>query len=287
MRHEFPASSLKSFIDVSDLGEQELLRKQYVMSNIHLDEQDEHTVIADVSVESIDADGDLVISKGVDLSRFIKSPNVYVNHNYSELPVASATNIEVLDKSIRMKYKIADTLICNEVWGRLKSGVKLGNSIGFIIKSALVRGTKEFKNYVEEKMLQIDDSCKRIITSYLLVENSICGLPCNADASNIAISTKTLKTPEDIKPEVITKVEEVKVEEVKVEAKVEEAKVIVEADKLPINTPIVEVKEVIVEVEPIVEPCKPITKYLNIIRVGNYDIDKIKKNYEATGIICK
>jgi len=103
-------------------------------------------------------------------------------------------------------------------------------SVGFIIKQAVMRGTSEFKKLAAQ--LGLGEDCKRIITQWELIENSIVNLPSNQDALILAVSTKSINIDDalikslGIEIKEAPKVEEVNIEVQKVEEppKVEEVK---------------------------------------------------------------
>lgn len=217
MKNNFKLDSLKQFIDLEgeDLNEQ-VLRKGYIESKINISEDDERCIIADISTMMPDADGDIVVSKGAELDRYIKNPIITINHSYlTEDIVGSAKQIETLDDRIRCKIKLNDTDKALNLWKQIKAGDIRGNSIGFIIKEAVQKGTKDFDTVAKSLNINKLDDVKRIITKFKLIENSIVALPCNPDALNVEVSKKQLEIKEDIKVEV----KEEQKEEVKLEVK--------------------------------------------------------------------
>jgi hypothetical protein len=101
---------------------------------------------------------------------------------------------------IEMKMEIAQTDMAEECWQLLKGGFLRACSVGFIARKYVVKGTKEFAEFVKEKGLSVGDKCERIITEATLLENSLCAIPCNPSALITAISAKSINlSPKTIK----------------------------------------------------------------------------------------
>jgi HK97 family phage prohead protease len=252
MKNNFKLDSLKQFIDLEgeDLNEN-VLRKGYVKeSQLKISDEDERTILADISTQDVDADGDIVIAKGCDFNRYLKNPIVTINHDYTTVSiVGSAKQIEVLDDRIRCKIKLNDTDTALNLWKQIKAGDIRGNSIGFVVKEAFIKGTKEFDAVAKSFNINKLDNVKRIVTKFLLIENSVVALPANPDALNIEVSKKSLDT--EVKEEIKEEIKELK-EEVK------EVK-----EELPVQ----------------------LTKILIIDRVGGLDIKKMYEDYKNGKII--
>jgi hypothetical protein len=194
MKNNFKLDSIKQFIDLDgeDLNDL-VVRKGYLKeSQLKISDDDERTILADISTQDVDSDGDIVLSKGCDLNRYLKNPIITINHSYiTQDIVGSAKQIEVLDDRIRCKIKLNDTDSALNLWKQVRAGDIRGNSIGFVIKEAVIKGTKEFDTIQKMYNLKTNDA-KRIITKFLLIENSIVALPANPDALNVEVSKKSL-----------------------------------------------------------------------------------------------
>ena len=197
MKNNFKLDSLKQFIDLEgeDLNEQ-VLRKGYIKeSQLKISDEDERTILADISTQDVDSDGDIVLAKGCDFNRYLKNPIITINHDYTTFSiVGSAKQIEVLDDRIRCKIKLNDTDTALNLWKQVRAGDIRGNSIGFVIKEAVIKGTKEFDTVAKSLNINKLDDVKRIITKFLLIENSIVALPANPDALNVEVSKKSLES---------------------------------------------------------------------------------------------
>jgi phage head maturation protease len=253
MKDKFKLDSIKQFIDIGEEDpSQEVLRKDF-NSKITINPDDEHCIISDISVQTVDSDGDLVYSKGIDITRFMKNPIVLADHSYKvDSIIGHATQMEVLDDRIRIKTQLNKEIpLADKVYKLVKAGDLKGNSIGFIIKEAFIRGTKEFDTFVKAMGSSIDDKVQRIISKFTLIENSFVAIPCCDNALTQQVSVKYIK---DMTPTVKEEDKTIK-DEVKVEAKV------VEVPAKEVVTEVVEVKE---------EP-----KYIKVIRHGAIDIDRL------------
>ena len=135
------------------------------------------------------------------------------------------------------------------------------------IKEAVIKGTKEFDTIQKMYNLKTNDA-KRIITKFLLIENSIVALPANPDALNIEVSKKSL---------------DVEVKELP--AQIENAPLAVEEKTLNIES-ISEVVEVVKVEEVIKEVVKELPATILIIeRLGGLDIKQMYEDYKNVKII--
>ena len=309
---KFPIKNIQQFIDVEGLDLESIVeRKQLInleLNELIVEEGEERTVVANVTVMKADSDGDIVVPEGSDLERFQKNPIIYFGHNYSLLPVGKATDILVKEDRIQMKVVFASTDFARDVWTLFKEGVLKGFSLGFLIKKSLTKGTKAFNEYVKEKGLQIDNAVKRIITEYKIFETSVAGIPANEDALRTAISTKSfVPCAETIKElqleEIIEKGEVIEVEEPEVVEKIEGVNEVVteildKEDKEDKEVPeeyemidpevekiLMEIRdnEIDAEVKELIEiedEEAKLPEIKSIVRVGSYDIKKEIKNYQ-------
>ena len=193
MKNNIKLDSIKNFYELPEgmSTDQTIERKQY-SENLFIKPEEDRTFVAVISNKSVDMDGDLVIPTGVDLSVYLKNGVLLWGHAHSSPPIGKLIGIEVTDDSINAKYKMADTTFANEIWSLVKGGFVKTNSIGFIIKSSIVKGTKQFGEYLQRTGLQVGENCARIIKEFTLMENSLVPLPSNSQALISAISTKSI-----------------------------------------------------------------------------------------------
>ena len=279
MKQNFIVSSLKQFIDVSGIDQtQEVQRKQYNMG-LEIGSDEERTIIATVTTQDCDHDGDVIIGKNMDLSVFMKNPAVMWSHSYNQPPIGKCLEMSVTDTGIAMKMEIARTDMAEECWQLLKGKFLRGCSIGFIATKYIIKGTEEFKSYVKENALKISDKCERIITNAILLENSLCSLGCNSyalvtaiSAKSINLSAKTIKELEldkVIASEIIPVIDTPVVSEpliVPVKYVIVPVKDVIVPDIKQVIAPVIETPVVI---PPIVEPPK---SYLKVLRHGPVDL---------------
>ena len=268
MKKEIKLNDLKTFIDITGLDPDEKLERKQYTSDVKIEEGETKTAIFRMSCAETDMDGDIMISSGMNLQRYNKNSPVLWAHQHSALPVGLTTEIANDGNQVISKVKFADTNFANDVWSLVKMGALKCCSIGFIPLKGFIRGTKEFDQYVSEKAIKVAKNTKRIVSEWLLLENSIVNLPCNEDALALEVSTKSLNISDETikklgiepKKELDKIIEEDRKEElakteVKEEVKKEEVPVIVVPPEEP-------KKE-----EPKKEEPK---RYFNLVRSGPY-----------------
>lgn len=212
MKQEIKVSSIKNFIDIEGLQEEDtIVRKS--SEGMSIDNDEERTFVATISDTSVDMDGDCVYSKGCDIRTIMKNPVVLWSHSHSSPPIGKILGLNITDNSIQAKIKMADTSMAKELWELVKGGYLKTNSIGFVIKRAFIKGQKEFNEFCTKTGLQVSDTCTRIITDFTLVEDSLCSIPSNQNALIEAISTKSINLDEKLSKELGLKIVEVVVKE--------------------------------------------------------------------------
>lgn len=223
-KNKFKLENIKQFLDAKDIEgldmNSEVLRKKF-HANLKIAHDDERMVIGDVTVKVGDEDGDLIMPDGADFkSRYEKNPLVVWNHDYSRLPLGKTVGISVKDERIQFKMHFADTEFAQEVFHLIKGGFLKAFSIGFIIKGALYKGTDEFAKFVRDnKLTTLAKNVRRIITDYVVIENSVVPLGCNPLALATAVSNKSLVLSDETLKELKIEIESIKELE-EVEAKV-------------------------------------------------------------------
>lgn len=138
-----------------------------------------------ISTENPDRDGDVILASGGDFGNFLKNPVVLYAHNYWDLPVAKALEVEKLSGlGVRARFQFpewnesenADTV--RRLWA---GGFLNATSIGFIPKKWEPRKTPE------------GEALERgyLITEWELLEFSIVPVPANQDALRLAVKAMT------------------------------------------------------------------------------------------------
>jgi len=148
------------------------------------------------STESVDRDGDILLAAGARLDNYRKNPVVMFAHNYQDLPVAKALEIEAIPgEGLKAKIQFppkgasqqADSV--HALWA---GGFLNAASVGFIPFKWEERDTDH-----EER-----DSFypPRIYTSWELLEFSLVGIPSNASALRLAMKMLEVEEPEQPAP---------------------------------------------------------------------------------------
>jgi len=130
------------------------------------------------SSEKVDSYGDIVVQKGIDLSRFKNNPIILYQHNPSE-PIGKAVNVRMSEKGIVADVELAPAGISEKIdtiRGLIEAGILRAVSIGFtaVDWEPIRNDSNEFTGY---KFLKS-----------LLHEISIVSIPANDEALAIARS---------------------------------------------------------------------------------------------------
>ena len=141
-------------------------------------------VLAIISTDSIDRDGEVVSPKGLKKKNFSGNPVVMVNHDYNELPVGKALWVKAdsSGKKVLAKYRVAATPRGDEILSLLQQGILNAHSIGFVSNHASKPTTAE-KNANPNL-----EKAKLIHRDWEMMEFSVVGIPCNPDAVALAVS---------------------------------------------------------------------------------------------------
>lgn len=303
MKKQILIDKLSNFINLTEDEKGKYLERKQYSEAIKLDETDESTFIAEITNTNVDEDGDIMFPQGIDLSSFITNSPLMWNHSYSDSTISSAPigkveQLQLVDNKIFAKVKMANgqTQFATELWNLVKGGYLKTVSIGFIATSALVKGTREFNNFLMEKGLEVSEECQRIITGFRIKELSLVPIPCNPDALIHAISTKSIHLSEKLSKEMHMEVKEDKetgketidkVDKVENKENEKESTTKTESGDNEVKpSPVVETKiEQPIEVKkesetiiPVVEPIKEPELVWNVIRNGDYQLtDNDKK----------
>ena len=158
-----------------------ILRKSYE-SELQVDEG-KREVIAIISTNSVDRDGEVVSPKGMRKKNFAGNPVVMLNHDYQKLPIGKALWVKSDGDKVISKYRVSDaTQEARDVFGLLQDGTLNAHSIGFATNYKSKPTTKEINERPE-----LADA-KIIHRDWELFEFSVVGIPCNPDALALAVS---------------------------------------------------------------------------------------------------
>ncbi len=140
------------------------------------------SIEATITTETIDRDGEVLISDGMNASEFEKNPVVFYNHDYAQ-PVGKIADLR------RSKGKIDATIEFAQrpegfegpyfpefVESLVEQGIVKGISVGFVPMPGGVRkaSTKDREDY--------GDDVRQVFSKWKLLEVSIAPLPANGTA---------------------------------------------------------------------------------------------------------
>lgn len=140
-------------------------------------------VLAIVSTNAIDRDGEIVKPDGLKRRNYAGNPVVLVNHDYASLPIGKCLWIKPDGDKVIAKYVVSDkTQLARDVWGLLQDGVLGAHSIGF-------RSLRATAPTTAEKKVNPDwENAKLVHREWELLEFSIVGVPANPEALTLAVS---------------------------------------------------------------------------------------------------
>lgn len=157
------------------------------------------TVIGLSSTPDIDRDNEIVISKGIFLDQFRKSPVKLFNHSWQGaiLPIGKVPAIKATLRGLLSKSVIGGNDFADQVWKTIAFGSLGSNSIGFIPTEKVFSGTRAF-NEMADKLIKATPDLKKtidtvhaIISKSILLEDSIVPVPANPEAINFLVSDKS------------------------------------------------------------------------------------------------
>lgn len=139
-------------------------------------------VDATITTETIDRDGEVLISQGMDASEYKKNPVVFYNHDYAQ-PIGKITDIRratgKIDASIEFAQRpegFEGSYFPEFVESLVNQGIVKGISVGFVPLPGGVRkaSTKDREDY--------GDQVRQVYSKWKLLEVSVAPLPANATA---------------------------------------------------------------------------------------------------------
>lgn len=155
------------------------MHKQFFKGFVTKGEEGKYRVLA--STAAVDRQGDSIDQKGWDLANFKKNPVMPWAHDYSALPVAKATNVEVTERGLEAEFEFAPAEgnpMAQQVKTLYDEGYLNAVSVGFIPKTR--KGN--------------------VITGAELLEISFVPVPANQEALRLAMKSieggETLVHPE-------------------------------------------------------------------------------------------
>ena len=173
-----------------------VLQRKLAETGLVMAEGEPNTIIAKISTIDVDRSGEVVIPEGLDSKDFMNNPIVCWAHDYSELPAAKITKLQITDTAVYAKIVFSSIHRAQEIYTLIKEGILNCCSVGFVATNALEKGTKAFNDFMEANRHRIPvEGVKRIITNWILLEDSIVSIPCNQAA---LITMRKLGISEDL-----------------------------------------------------------------------------------------
>ena len=146
-----------------------LVRKFVTVEKVEAIDE-ERSIVARVSTNDRDRDGEVVEPKGIDLSNYTKNPCLLWAHQYDIPAIGKALWAKTDDKGLICKFQFAPTLFADEIYQLYKGGYQRAFSIGFI--------PLDF------------DSVEKVHRKVSLLEVSAVPVPANQDALVMEAYTK-------------------------------------------------------------------------------------------------
>lgn len=143
-------------------------------------------VVATITCDSVDADKEVVLPEGADLSRYIKAPRVMLCHAYGRpgeyypLPIGKALWTKRQGRAIVQGIRFArSSAMGREVQGLFEEGMLNTFSIGFVSVESSRPTTQEKSIHPEWREVNL------IHRRWKLLEVSVVPIPCNEDAVGV------------------------------------------------------------------------------------------------------
>ena len=199
-----------------------LVRKFVTVEKVEAIDE-ERSIVARVSTNDRDRDGEVVEPKGIDLSNYTKNPCLLWAHQYDIPAIGKALWAKTDDKGLICKFQFAPTLFADEIYQLYKGGYQRAFSIGFIpLDFDSVEKVHRKVSLLEvsavpvpanQDALVMEAYAKGIIKSGQLMQDlNIVMTPVSAPMTDSSVQPKidfcdTCGTPQGVKAEVVTKPE--------------------------------------------------------------------------------
>ena len=166
--------------------------RELSIKNLEID-QPKRSVVAYITTDRIDEEGEIVVPEGIDFSRFKKTGTVFYNHDYAK-PCGVCTSIQHTEKGIVATTQFPErpagyegSWLADEVFAMFASDPPIVKSfsIGFAYMQVRQPTKKDYERYGSEEI-------KRIVSKSRMLEYSVAPLPMNEDALAIRVA-KQLK----------------------------------------------------------------------------------------------
>ena len=162
--------------------------RELSIKNIEID-QPKRSVLAYITTDRVDEEGEVVVPEGIDFSRFKKTGTVFYNHDYAA-PCGVCTSIKHTDQGIMAVTQFPERpegyegkWLPDEVFAMFASDPPIVKafSIGFAYTQVRQPTKKDFDRYGR-------DDIKRIVSKSRMLEYSVAPLPMNEDAIAVQVT---------------------------------------------------------------------------------------------------
>lgn len=151
-------------------------------------------IIAKLTTDSVDRDGEVLIPQGMNTVDYDKNPVLFYNHEYDQ-PIGKVTNIKRSEDSVTGELQFAQRPSDYEgdffpqfVEALVRQDIVKGVSVGFVAEDGGSRMASKADR------AKFGPRIKRVFNKWKLLEVSIAPLPANQDALVTAVG-KGLVTP--------------------------------------------------------------------------------------------
>jgi len=155
-------------------------------------------IVAKLTTNSVDRDGEVLIPQGMVSKDFEKNPVLFYNHEYDQ-PIGKVTNLKRTDDSVMGTLTFAQRpedyvgeFFPSFVEALVRQGIVKGVSVGFVPEPSGARSA------TKADRMKFGEKIKRVFNRWKLLEVSIAPLPANQDALVQAVD-KGLVTPVQVK----------------------------------------------------------------------------------------
>jgi len=162
--------------------------RELSIKSIEID-QPKRSVLAYITTDRVDEEGEVVVPEGIDFSRFKKTGTVFYNHDYAA-PCGVCTSIKHTDRGIMAVTQFPERpegyqgkWLPDEVFAMFASDPPIVKafSIGFAYTQVRQPTKKDFDRYGR-------DDIKRIVSKSRMLEYSVAPLPMNEDAIAVQVT---------------------------------------------------------------------------------------------------
>ena len=154
--------------------------------------EEERSVVAVISTDSIDRDKEVLVPKGMNADEFRKNPVIPWSHNTYQPPIGKALWLKQGRKQITAKIRFATTDLAEEVWQLFKGGFLHAFSVGFIP----TEGRRPDPDDIKSNPLLAE--CRFMYTKWTLTEFSPVTVPANAEALATAVKSKSITISDEL-----------------------------------------------------------------------------------------